>query len=125
MSASTPRIDKLEQPAYPQDDVISTRLGLKAYSNGIVYNGSAITVSGGSNAFSNRGVFIPYQMQDGSWRLKFNFDVGIVPSSTSLSVTISGITAKNSGLVQAVSVNPNSGSGTGGVTLTGFQVISN
>ena len=48
----------------------STPLGYIECYNGTTYNGgNAPTLSGGTTAY---GIFIPYQTQDGSWRMRFN-----------------------------------------------------
>lgn len=77
------------------DDATATQLGLKQYYHGTTYNGgNAPTTTSGQAGFSVvRALFIPSQMQDGSWRVKFN----IVANFTSAS--ISGITLSVANLV--------------------------
>ena len=55
-------------------DATATMLGLKTYLHGGSYvSGLAPTCTGAISAMTTtRGAFIPYQMQDGVWRLKFN-----------------------------------------------------
>jgi len=55
------------------DDATATRLGLKQYVHGTTYN-NAVTVSVTSvDSFTvTRGVFIPHQCQDGTWRMRFS-----------------------------------------------------
>jgi hypothetical protein len=85
------------------DNASATRLGLKAYAHGGSYvSGLAPTIalsSGGGTLSSVTGSsFIPYQMQDGNWRMRFNFRV--VVSSTARTIadfTVVGITYKNAG----------------------------
>jgi hypothetical protein len=65
------------------DDVTATRLGLKQYAHGTTYNGgNAPTVTCSANspviAYSS---FIPYQMQDGRWRMRFNLKFTSAPST--------------------------------------------
>ena len=79
-------------------DAEATRMGLKQYLHGTTYNGgNAPTVSyiaGGGTATINRCVFVPYQMSDGIWRIKFNIDVSLSATTrTAVTVQINGITA--------------------------------
>lgn len=74
-------------------DVVATRMGLKQYVHGGSYTGSpnapTITLSANLDGTSPipltnaRGTFIPYQLSDGTWRMKFNFQT--VANSTYLS----------------------------------------
>lgn len=87
-------------PAYNTsfDDVTATRLGLKEYFHGTTYNGgNAPTLSSAQAGFAvDRGLFIPYQMQDGTWRLRFNAVYNFTSASvTSLTVTLANTTFKN------------------------------
>lgn len=82
------------------DDVSATRFGLKQYVHGFsggYKDGLAPTVSyiaGGGTATINRCVFVPYQMSDGIWRIKFNIDVSLSAATrTAVTVQINGITA--------------------------------
>jgi hypothetical protein len=81
--------------------VSSTRLGLKQYVHGTTYNGGnapTVTLTGGGGTLTTliRGVFVPYQLQDGSWRLKFSFRA-IVSSATrtDATFTVNGVISKN------------------------------
>ena len=102
------------------DDATATRLGLKQYLHGTTYNGgNAPTLTTGfTSPVFVRGVFIPYQMQDGAWRLKFNVDVTHA-SGSSGTFNINGVTTKQtSGLNQAFAISLSTGaldfiSGTG------------
>lgn len=79
------------------DDVAATRMGLKQYLHGTTYNGGvAPTVSGASVSSVTRALFIPYQMQDGTWRMRFTFLV-VTSSVSSVAVSVNGITSKNIG----------------------------
>lgn len=104
MAASTPRIDNLEDPTGLSDE-LATKLGKKVYSHGTTYNGgNAPTVSGVSS--TQVADFIPYQMQDGSWRLKFNI-VCAVTGSTGI-ITVNGVVYANTdqqGLAAATDAN--------------------
>jgi len=75
--------------------VTATRLGLKQYLHGTTYNGGiAPTVTCSQAGFAvTRAVFIPYQLQDGIWRLRFNLLCSFTSATiTSLTVSINGIT---------------------------------
>jgi len=94
------------------DDATATRLGLKQYLHGTTYNGgNAPTLTTGfTSPVFVRGVFIPYQMQDGAWRLKFNVDVTHA-SGGSGTFNIDGVTTKQtSGLNQAFAISLSTGS---------------
>lgn len=62
-------------------DAEATKLGLKQY---------AITVTG-LDWVTARAVTVPYQMQDGTWRLKFNISGTKTPNTDSLTLTLSGV----------------------------------
>jgi hypothetical protein len=87
-------------PAYNTnlDDATATRLGLKQYLHGTSYNGgNAPTVTSSQAGFSvNRAVFVPYQTQDGAWRLKFNITAAFTSATiTSNVTTIAGTVFKS------------------------------
>jgi hypothetical protein len=95
------------------DDATATRLGLKQYLHGTTYNGgNAPTITCSQAGFAVvRGVFIPYQTQDGAWRLKFNM-VGTFTSATLTGIifVVAGITIKNTtNFFQGISATPYSG----------------
>jgi hypothetical protein len=88
------------------DDATATRLGLKQYladkaggTNDIAYfGGNKATLTASDNvavtiSSVTRAVLIPYQTQDGNWRLKFNINF-VLPSAAraSASVFINGVT---------------------------------
>lgn len=75
------------------DNASATRLGLKEYLHGTTYNGgNAPTVTGQAGfAADTRCVFIPYQMQSGTWRLRFNVRFSQT-SGTTADITIAGVT---------------------------------
>tara|TARA_R110000868_G_scaffold276876_5_gene536669 strand:+ start:836 stop:1306 length:471 start_codon:yes stop_codon:yes gene_type:complete len=88
-------------------DAQATSLGMKIYSHGTTYyNGLAPTLSPGnaqSGLVVNASAFIPYQMSNGSWRLKFNFNVSY--TSTNYSATnLAGVGITN-GVAQAISMS--------------------
>jgi hypothetical protein len=88
-------ISTIKQPtnATAMDDAEATRNGRKIYVHGTTYNnGAAPTLSGPPAVFVvTSSAFIPYQMQDGSWRLKFNFEI-THGSATVIDTTINGVT---------------------------------
>lgn len=88
----------------------ATRLGLKEYVHGTTYNGgNAPTITGQAGfAADSDCVFIPYQMQSGDWRLKFNIRFGQT-SSTTADITIAGVTFLK---LMAVQVSANNSSAT-------------
>ena len=96
------------------DNVTATRLGLKQYLHGTTYNGgNAPTLTCAQAGFSvNRAVFVPYQCQDGSWRVKFNVSTSFTPATiTGAGITVNGLIGKNiSGFYQSISCVPFSGS---------------
>ena len=97
------------------DNATATQMGLKQYlsdktgaANDIAYNGgNKATLSSAQGGFTPaRAVLIPYQTQDGSWRLKFNIYYAFTSATiTSVAVSINGTVFKNvSFYYQAVSV---------------------
>jgi hypothetical protein len=116
-AARLPQVSTSSQGAFPSltsslDDATATQLGLKQYLHGTTYNGGiAPTVTSALSGFTvARCSFIPYQAQDGAWRLKFNI-AGTYTLSTvsSTTITVNGITFKNvSNYSQAISVFINS-----------------
>lgn len=83
------------------ENIAATKAGLKVYSHGTTYNGGlspTITLNSGGGTLSSvtRSLFIPYQMQDGTWRLRF--EITVIPSSlsrTQAQFTVAGITFKS------------------------------
>lgn len=75
------------------DNASATRLGLKEYLHGTTYNGgNAPTITGQAGfAADSRCVFIPYQMQSGTWRMRFNVRFSQTSGTTS-DITIAGVT---------------------------------
>lgn len=94
----------VSHPINPEyiNDGIATQLGQKQYLHGTTYaGGNAPTVGGTDVSAVTRGVFIPYKMQDGTWRLKFNVKI-TTSSQQTTDFTVNGITSKNvAGLEQA------------------------
>lgn len=103
-------------------DAQATILGLKQYLHGTTYNGgNAPTVTSAQSGFAvTRAIFIPYQCQDTTWRLKFNILAKFTSATVStISCSINGITFKNiaefyqsvsafvNGTLQQSYVNPN------------------
>lgn len=82
-------------------DAEATRMGLKSYLHGTAYNGGlspTITLIGGGGVLLSvvKSNFIPYQMQDGGWRLKCDFVVNVSSATrTECRFEVNGITTKN------------------------------
>lgn len=72
-------------------DIVATQLGHKQYFSGTAYNGGISPTITGTNWTTVRGVFIPYAMQDGTWRLRFNFKGSLSAGAASLTVTVNGV----------------------------------
>ena len=87
-------------------DAQATAMGLKQYLHGTTYNGGiAPTVTCAQSGFAvTRALFIPYQVNDGSWRLKFNVATTFTSATLStLSVAVNGVTSKNiTGFTQVI-----------------------
>lgn len=91
-------------------DADATQLGLKQYLHGTTYNGgNAPTVSAGTGITNigtvTRAVFVPYKVQDGTWRLRFTIRIDGATSASRVDhqIAINGILSKNtSGYIQAV-----------------------
>jgi hypothetical protein len=79
-------------------DVDATKIGFKEYRHGTTYNGGiapTITLSSGGGTLNSveLGVFIPYQMQSGVWRMRFNIKVTLSNTSrTSAVLAVNGVT---------------------------------
>ncbi len=86
------------------DDVTATRLGYKAYLSGTNYNGGISPTVTGTTVVT-RALFIPYQLQDGTWHVRFNMDVN-VSSNTAQTITVNGVVFKTS-INQAVAFSAN------------------
>ena len=97
------------------ENSIATAMGLKQYRIGTAYNGGntpAIAITVGT-LNQSEGLLIPYQVQDGSWRLKFNFDISTTGTFAfnSITVGLSGITTGNTGVLNYIAISLASGSG--------------
>lgn len=92
------------------DDATATRLGLKQYLHGTTYKDTiAPTVTlfsgGGTLTSVDLGKFIPYQLQDGTWRLKFTISVTLSSAVRTIEgVSVNGIIAP--AYTQAISACP-------------------
>jgi hypothetical protein len=107
-------------------DAEATRMGLKIYRAGVAYNGGNTITATGTTGITYSS-FIPYQMQDGTWRLKINITSN-TSAATTTSVVFSSISAISAS--QALSVG-NYGTGfggtldnTGGLRLNGYAPTS-
>lgn len=99
-------------PVTSMGDVLATQLGLKQYYHGTTYNGGNAPTVGGTGSTIIRGVFVPYQTQDGTWRLRFNYVLSLSTATrTNYTSTINGVVFKNvADYLQSVSVNSPPGS---------------
>jgi hypothetical protein len=73
----------------------ATDVGRYNYIVGQTYNASTITISGTNYSSTVRGVLTPYLTNDGTYRLKGNATINFSSSTTSGTLSISGITTKN------------------------------
>lgn len=94
----------------------ATRLGHYVYAHGTTYNGGnapTVTLSSGGGSLSsvNLSQFIPYQMYDGSWRMKFNLRVSVSNTArTTAFFAINGVTFSSA--LQAITGDGNTSSAT-------------
>jgi len=85
----------VSQSPVGMSDQLATQLGLKQYLHGTTYNGgSAPALSGPAGLTDVFSRFIPYQMQDGEWRLKFNIAC-VITAATQVDITVGGVTFAN------------------------------
>lgn len=86
-------------------DSTATRMGRKTYLHGTTYaggNAPTVAYTVNSGLVVERALFIPYQMQDGEWRLKFQIEVS-GNNATNHTMSVDGVLFKNvSGYDQAV-----------------------
>ncbi len=81
----------------------ATRAGYYQYEEGTTYNGVALNITG-TNWTTDFGMFLPYQTNSGSWRLRFNFSGLLSTPASSVILSIAGITFLNATYPQAVTV---------------------
>jgi hypothetical protein len=100
----------LLQPVTSQADAIATQMGNKQYLHGTNYNGGNAPTLSGSSWTTTRAVFIPYQMQDGTWRMRFNLygTLSGLANNNVFSLSVNGATFHAS-YQQALSVKVDSG----------------
>lgn len=109
-AARLPQVSTSSQGAFPSltsslDNATATQLGLKQYLHGTNYNGgNAPTVTSAQPGFAvSRAVFIPYQTQDGAWRLRFNINATFTSDVILVTlITVNGVTSK-SGMDHSIS----------------------
>ena len=90
---SLPTRMNVQETPTAMSDVLATKLGLKVYSHGTTYNGGiapTITQAGGSGMVVKSSRMMPYQMQDGTWRLRFQISF-TATSNTSNTYTINSV----------------------------------
>jgi hypothetical protein len=113
------------------DNASSTRLGLKQYLHGTTYNGGnaptvTLTAGGGTLSSVDRAVFVPYQMQDGTWRVRINIKVTTSATArTQIQLTTSGLTYSSttqtiSGVVGSATFAPYASYVAGSVVVVDF-----
>jgi hypothetical protein len=75
----------------------NTKMGLMSYAHGGSYKDGlaptiTLTAGGGTLSSVNASDFIPYQMADGSWRIKFNIRVSLSSTArTVIGLSINGV----------------------------------
>lgn len=75
-----------------QGNSAATALGQKVYQHGTTYNNSiAPTITGPAGITIVGSQFVPYQVQTGGWRLRYNIDITYT-SNTVADLTINGVT---------------------------------
>jgi len=111
-----PKFDRIEEAtpgqsvAFPNGLIVSptslsnsqaTALGLKQYFHGTTYNGGnspTVSLYGGGGTLTSiaTSYFIPYQLQDGSWMLRFMFFANVsLASRTAAIFEIAGIVLRS------------------------------
>jgi hypothetical protein len=80
-------------------DAVATMMGLKVYSHGTTYTGSpnspTVTLTSGSGTLSSVTLAkcIPYQVQDGTWRMRFSLTAALSSAARSvIGLSIAGVT---------------------------------
>jgi len=76
-------------------DSQATALGMKRYLSGTTYNNGVAATWSGSNWTTSQGVSIPYQLQDGTWRIKFCLTGDVAGASSNnqyQNISLAGIT---------------------------------
>jgi hypothetical protein len=110
--AATATSSGLLQPPTSIEDVKATQMGLKSYAHGTTYNGGnaptiALSSGGGTLTSVDYSAFIPYQMQNGTWRLKGSFTTTMSSTARTEAVfTVNGITMT---ATQAIDGSPSPG----------------
>lgn len=88
-------------------DAQATRMGLKTYLHGTSYNNSIAPTVSSSGWTTTRASFLPYQVQDGTWRMKFNINgswAGQASNNVTNQISVNGVTV-HATIKQAVYVN--------------------
>lgn len=94
-SATTPTTVSTATMPTSMTDVEATRLGLKVYVHGGSYVSGLAPTMTATGIVVRWGHFMPYQVQDGSWRLRFNFGSDVSPATT-VSVSVVGVLTPSS-----------------------------
>ena len=74
----------------------NTKLGLMQYVAGTNYSGGISPTVTGTNWSTVRATFVPYQMADGTWRLRFNIQGNFSVATVATSLSVNGLTVKAS-----------------------------
>ena len=85
-------------PPTLMSDELATAIGHKAYYHGTSYNGgNAPTVTSTGGAFTSEyAQFIPYQLQDGTWRMRFTAQFYYSIATSTPVFSVNGILAPSS-----------------------------
>lgn len=134
MAVYESRFNKNNDPSF-MTDAEATRLGLRIYHVNGTYNGGVTIVAGGNRnpsfPTSNRSHLIPFQVNDGSWMLKFRLYWNTNPgtdTSTVLTLTDVSTVGLNTGgqyvygATQIDQVNDHGASHVGDADLATFQI---
>lgn len=89
-------------------DELATKLGLKVYQAGTLYNNGISPTITGTNWTTVLGLFIPKMMNDGTWRCAFNIYGQQTNGSATKTISINGLTWKNHAAEFAVYTNQSS-----------------
>lgn len=101
-------------------DSQATALGMKGYLSGTTYNGGNSPTWAGSSWTTSVGVCFPYQIQDGTWRVKFSLTgsfSGTSSNNQNQNISLAGITTVSR--YQAITVYNNGAQSiaTGGLSV--------
>lgn len=81
----------IDSPAAKADWVPNLNYSQLIYSAGTNYNGGLSPTITGTNWTTTFGRFIPYQLHDGNWWLRFSINGNFTGSANSVSIAVNGI----------------------------------